>query len=139
MVREYEAMYILRPDLDEDGVKSEIDAIHELVEHGSGTVDKTTRWGRRHLAYEIEGHQEGYYIIDRFHVEGSVIKEMERTLHINEHVLRHLIVLSSTTADMSVSESLSSERSEDEDESGSLSRTSHDISDEDDEEEEEEE
>ncbi len=138
MVREYEAMYILRPELDEDGVKSELDAIHELVENGSGTVDKTTRWGRRHLAYEIEGYQEGYYIIDRFHIEGTALKEMERTLHINEQVLRHLIVLSSTTTDMSVSEGAGGERTQDEDESESPARTPRAARDDDEEEEEEE-
>ncbi len=137
MVKEYEAMYILRPELDEDGVNSALAAVHEIVEHGSGSVDKTTRWGRRHLAYDIEGYQEGYYIIDRFHVEGSVIKEMERTLHISEHFLRHLIVLSSTTTDISVSDGTASEHGQDDEESESPSRAARGSRDDDDEEEEE--
>ena len=50
-------------------------------------------WGRRRLAYPIRRNFEGHYLITEFTSEdGAGNQEVERTLRIDESVLRHLII-----------------------------------------------
>lgn len=44
------------------------------------------------MAYEIEGHREGYYVLMKFASDTEVPKELERVLRISEPVLRYIVV-----------------------------------------------
>ena len=67
--RTYELVYIVTPDATEE----QIAAIHEQVEQTTkkmgGSLVKTDNWGRRKLAYAIQHHKEGVYILET--IEGS--------------------------------------------------------------------
>jgi small subunit ribosomal protein S6 len=93
MQRDYELMYVVRPDLDEDGLRSAVEAVQGLVEGQGGEVLTTTPWGKRRLAYEIAGLRDGHYVIVEFRGDGSKVKELERALRINDHVIRHMITI----------------------------------------------
>lgn len=93
MQREYELMYVVRPDLDEDGLRGAVDAVQSLVEGQGGEVTNTTPWGKRRLAYEIAGLRDGHYVIVEFRGDGSKVKELERALRISDHVIRHMITI----------------------------------------------
>ena len=53
MMRDYELMYIVRPDLDEDALRAAARSVRGLIEAQGGEVVKTTLWGKRRLAYEV--------------------------------------------------------------------------------------
>jgi len=93
MLRDYELMYVVRPDLDEDGLRTATEAVQGLVEGQGGEVLTTTPWGKRRLAYEIAGLRDGHYVIVEFRGDGSKVKELERALRINDHVIRHMITI----------------------------------------------
>ncbi len=93
MLREYELMYVVRPDLDEDGLRGAVEAVQTLVEGQGGEVTTTTPWGKRRLAYEIAGLRDGHYVIVEFRGDGSSVKELERALRISDHVIRHMITI----------------------------------------------
>jgi small subunit ribosomal protein S6 len=93
MQRDYELMYVVRPDLDEDGLRSAVEAVQGLVEGQGGEVLTTTPWGKRRLAYEIAGLRDGHYVIVEFRGDGSKVKELERALRINDQVIRHMITI----------------------------------------------
>src|SRR5205807_9881406 len=63
VVRDYELMYIVRPDLDDEGLRGAMAAVESLVEGQGGEVVKTTSWGKRRLAYEIQNLRDGHYVI----------------------------------------------------------------------------
>lgn len=92
MVRDYELMYIVRPDLDDDGVKAAMDSVQSIVETNGGEVVKTTPWGKRRLAYEIQKLRDGHYVLLEVRLEGARIKDIERTLRIHDQVFRHMVV-----------------------------------------------
>ncbi|NIU80322.1 MAG: 30S ribosomal protein S6, partial [Gammaproteobacteria bacterium] len=50
--------------------------------------------GKRQLAYPIQNHGNGYYVIVQFRTEPSRLGEFERAIKLDEQVLRHLVVLS---------------------------------------------
>jgi len=91
--REYELMYVVRPDLDEDGLRGTVEAVQGLVEAQGAEVTATTPWGKRRLAYEIAGLRDGHYVIVEFKSDGSTVKELERALRISDHVIRHMITI----------------------------------------------
>ncbi len=91
-MRNYEAMIILQPDLDEENRKVLEDKVKEIIEKTGATVTETNNWGLRKLAYEINDLREGYYLLVKFEEEGKGIAEMEKNLHITEGIMRYLVV-----------------------------------------------
>ena len=91
MTREYELMYIVRPDVDEDGMAAAVASVKSLIEGTGGTVLKTTIWGKRRLAYEVKHIRDGNYVIVRADIDPTRVREIERTLTIHETVFRHLL------------------------------------------------
>ena len=92
MLRDYEILYIVRPELDEERLNEAIATVNRLIENLGGKSQKTDIWGRRRLAYEVRHLREGQYVLTDFQVEPASVPEMEATLKISETVFRHLIV-----------------------------------------------
>jgi small subunit ribosomal protein S6 len=91
-LREYEILYIVRADLDDDKVQDIIKRVNTLIEESDGSVDRTNIWGKRKLAYEVKHQKEGSYVLQDFQIGPDRIPELEAALKITEEVLRHLIV-----------------------------------------------
>lgn len=90
-MNEYEVMYITKA-VEEKELDIIIDKINKLIENNGGTVVKNDRWGRKHLAYEIEGNKEGLYVLTTFQGTQDTIKELNRVMRITDKVLRHMII-----------------------------------------------
>ena len=91
-MRKYESMYILRPDLDEDAVKSTIEKFSTLVTGQGGQVIKAEPWGKRRLAYLIDEFKEGYYVLMNFSADAKVPAELERVYKITDSIIRYMII-----------------------------------------------
>lgn len=92
MIKDYELMVIISPELSEDEAGKQNEAILALVGEQSGEIIKTDPWGRRTLAYPINKHKEAYYFVNYLKMESDGIKSVKRQLNINEKVLRHMFV-----------------------------------------------
>jgi len=90
--RQYELMYVISPDVGEDGVVALNTQVDEVVGGLGGRIEKTDNWGRRRLAYEVDNHREGTYIVSLIEGSGEIIRELDRKLRVLDSVLRHLIV-----------------------------------------------
>lgn len=94
MKRAYELTVILRLDTD-DTLRENINQIKDWIEaDGLGAVTKidTAHFGRRKLAYELQGQREGYYVIFYADIDGTANEELQRELRIASFVLRYLLV-----------------------------------------------
>ncbi|HKW58135.1 MAG TPA: 30S ribosomal protein S6, partial [Candidatus Dormibacteraeota bacterium] len=91
-MRDYEVLYIVRADLDDDKVQSAVKRVNTLIERSGGTTERTNLWGKRKLAYEVKHQKEGAYVLQDFQLEPDRVPELEASLKITEEVLRHLIV-----------------------------------------------
>ncbi len=88
----YELMVIIKPMLPENvrmGVESKI---IETLESVDGKVLKTDVWGKKHLAYPIKKHIEGYYIVYDFETSPEGIKSIDKSLKLNKEILRYLLI-----------------------------------------------
>ena len=91
-MRDYEVLYIVRADFDDDKVQDAVKRVNTLIERSGGTADRTNLWGKRKLAYEVKHQKEGAYVLQDFQLEPDRVPELEAGLKITEEVLRHLIV-----------------------------------------------
>lgn len=91
-LREYETIYILRPDVDADGADRVAQRVSEVVERENGKVVKFEAWGRRKLAYEVQKQRKGVYVYVKYLGKGGLVQELERNLRLADNVLKHLTV-----------------------------------------------
>lgn len=89
--KKYEAMYIVAGSLNDDDVKKIADQFKEVVEKNGGTVESAGKWEHRKLAYEIDDHRDGNYILMYFESEAQVPAELSRLMRISDAVIRHRI------------------------------------------------
>ena len=91
-MRDYEVLYIVRADLEDDKVQEAVKRVNTVIERSGGTVERTNLWGKRKLAYEVKHQKEGSYVLQDFQIPQERLPELEAALKITEEVLRHLIV-----------------------------------------------
>lgn len=91
-MRRYELMLVFRPDVAEDRAQAVIDRATRTAAGAGGQIIKVSPWGRRRLAYPIDGYREGSYHIILFDAPAEVLAEIERGLNITEEVMRHMVV-----------------------------------------------
>ncbi|MBE3584159.1 MAG: 30S ribosomal protein S6 [Limnochordaceae bacterium] len=92
-MRPYELMVLLSARLEGDeAVETLLSRVGKMITDGGGMVKAIDRWGRRRLAYEIDGMTEGYYAVFQFDAEPSAVAELNRVLRITEGIVRHIIV-----------------------------------------------
>jgi len=91
-MRNYELMYIIRPDVETDTVQAVAEKIQDVIRNGGGEVRKHEVMGKRRLAYEIGKFREGIYVLVLFSAEPSLVAELERVLRITDEVVRHLVI-----------------------------------------------
>ncbi len=93
-MREYETIYVMRPELDDKAAKDLMLAKKELIERLGGKNLKVTAMGRRKLAWECQKETRGIYVHHHFLGKPGIIKEFDRALSIDDNVLiRHSVVL----------------------------------------------
>ncbi len=87
----YEAFYIVPSAMTDEEVQGVADHFKEVVEKNGGTVDTAAKWEKRKLAYEIEGHRDGNYVLMNFSAPTSVPAELNRLMLISDNIVRHRI------------------------------------------------
>ena len=87
----YEAVYILNPNLSEEQTAALVAKFKGVVEN-NGTVSEIDEWGKRHLAYPINDETEGVYTIISFTSGPDFPAELDRVYKITDGVLRSMIV-----------------------------------------------
>jgi small subunit ribosomal protein S6 len=90
-MRKYEAMAIVRPDMSDGDVQKLADRFRGVIEERGGTVEKAEKWDKRKLAYEIDGHKEGNYVLFNFEADAQVPQELNRLMRISDDIIRHRI------------------------------------------------
>ncbi|MGD8603594.1 MAG: 30S ribosomal protein S6 [Anaerolineales bacterium] len=95
-MRNYELAFIADPDLDENLVEELENKVKGWIETAGGKIDKVDRWGKRRLAYEINEKLDGYYYFIYAQMPPQANIEIERTMKLNEQILRSMITVQET-------------------------------------------
>ena len=86
--KEYETIYILRPDVDADTADRVQARVGEVVDRGQGKLVKVESWGRRRLAYPVAKQRRGVYVYVKYVGAGGLVAELERNLKLQDAVLK---------------------------------------------------
>jgi small subunit ribosomal protein S6 len=90
--REYETIYILRPNTPNEGVAEVNTRIRGVIEGMGGKIIKVDNWGKRRLAYEVAKERKGIYLYWLYLAQPGVVEETERNLRMLDSVIRYLTV-----------------------------------------------
>lgn len=88
----YETVLIARQDLSDAQVKEITEACEKIIKDGQGKVVKVENWGLRTLAYRIQKNRKGHYVLIESDSPAPAVLEMERTLRLNENILRYMTI-----------------------------------------------
>ena len=86
----YENVFIARQDISGAQVDTLADTFTQLIAEQGGEVKKREYWGLRNLAYRMNKNRKGHYMLFNIDAPAAAIAELERTMRINEDVLRYL-------------------------------------------------
>ncbi len=90
----YETLFVIKPDLSEEATEAVMNKFTTLITDNGGTIENVNVWGKRRLAYPIEKHVEGYYVLVNFKSEATLPLELNRVFGITDEILRNIVVRS---------------------------------------------
>jgi len=88
----YEKVIILDPNIDDTAVNETIDRVKNVIVSKGGEILKTENWGRRKLAYELNKHQKGNYVLLFFKSPPDTILELEKLSKIVDSIIKFMVV-----------------------------------------------
>lgn len=91
--KHYESVIIFNAALEDEQIENNISRIQETIKNNGGKIVELDRWGRKRLAYPIQKSKTGYYLILRFSAPSELISILERSLRLDENVIRYLTVV----------------------------------------------
>ena len=110
LLNEYETIYIARPDLTDDVMTKITTRFEGVITNGTGTILVAEDWGKRKLAYSITKHARGHYIYLNYVGPAVLVAEVERTLGLEDQLLRFLTVKLEDDVDVESRRALAEER-----------------------------
>lgn len=91
-MRDYELTIIVEPNTDAEGVTGVVEKVSQQVKGLGGEVASVNVWGRRTLAYPINRHREGTYVLFDLKMQTQTIVDLERTIKLTEQIIRHMVI-----------------------------------------------
>lgn len=95
----YETIFVCDISKGEDAVKALVEKFVTLIK-SNGEVTEVNEWGKRRLAYPINDMNEGYYTFVTFNAPQAFVAELERRYHINDGIMRSIVVKADDKASM---------------------------------------
>ena len=92
IIRQYETMMLLSPELDEAGCETILNFVKELAKKAEVNLASVDYLGKKTMAYQIGQFKEAHYYLLTFDSAPSFVSELERNLGINDKVIRFLTV-----------------------------------------------
>jgi len=86
--REYELIYVLRPQAGRAGSEKISTRVSELIKSGDGRLTQVENWGRRRLAFQVNKQNFGVYYYLKYLGTGALVSELERNLRLSDDVMK---------------------------------------------------
>lgn len=88
----YENIVILNAAINDEEMETALSKIKDLITSNGGEVLKIDVWGRRKLAYEINKHKKGLYVLLFFKTSPSTIKKLEDFYKVFDVIVKYMII-----------------------------------------------
>lgn len=88
----YEMVVVFKPFLP-DKVRNEADSkVEQIIIDAKGSVSLRDIWGKRYLAYELDKHTEGYYVMYQFEAPSLAMDGIKKLMNRHQEILRYLVI-----------------------------------------------
>jgi len=91
MMRYYETVYILSPDLSQDEKSTIMNRLRSIIQK-NGKIIKEEDWGKKRLAYQIKHKDYGNYVYMVYNASEDTVHKLEQEMNLQSDVLRFLSV-----------------------------------------------
>ena len=91
-VREYETIYIMRPHVTAEESEKVWGRVEGVISSLEGKLVKVDNWGRRRLAYQVEGESRGVFVYFQYLGYNNLVAEIERNFGMLDSVVRYQTV-----------------------------------------------
>ncbi len=91
-LREYETIYILKPDTINEQVADVNGRVKAIIEERGGQILGVDNWGKRKLAYEIKKERKGIYLFWQYLGNAEIVAEFERNMRMLDPVMRYITI-----------------------------------------------
>lgn len=91
-LREYETIFLVRPELTDDNVDKIKDRVRSIINREGGKAIKFTIWGKKKTAYPVSKQPRAIYVHSLYLGGSALVAEVERNLRNLDEVTRFLSV-----------------------------------------------
>ena len=88
-LREYETIFLVRPDLAEDLVDKIVERMRGIVHRDGGKVIKVENWGKKKTSYEVKKNLRAIFLRFLYLGDTKAVAEFERNLRMTDDVLKY--------------------------------------------------
>jgi small subunit ribosomal protein S6 len=90
--REYETIYVMRPEVTRESAERIAKRVEEVVQRESGQLTRVENWGRRQMAFAVGKTRRAVYVYVRYVGGGRLVSELERNLRMLDDVIKYQTV-----------------------------------------------
>jgi small subunit ribosomal protein S6 len=91
-VNTYEGMFLLDSTKVAVSWDESVKQVHEILSKHESEIVASRQWDERRLAYPVEGHKKGTYLLTYFKANGSALHEIVADCQLSDLILRELIL-----------------------------------------------
>jgi small subunit ribosomal protein S6 len=92
LLRSYQSVLILKPDIDEARVAEALETIGEFIKSNGGASLKLENWGKKRLAYRVKKNRFGIYLNIYHTLESAKVIELENKYKLYDLIIKFMVV-----------------------------------------------
>jgi small subunit ribosomal protein S6 len=92
LLRSYQSVLILKPDIDEARVAEALEKIGEFIKSNGGACLKVENWGKKRLAYRVKKNRFGIYLNLYHTLESAKVVELETKYKLYDLIIKYMVV-----------------------------------------------
>ena len=87
-MKKYDLFTIIKPNLDNDEADKVVARVEDIVKSLGGSISDCDKMGRKKLAYEVAGFQDGFMVNQIVTIAADKITELKRQIKLNDSIIR---------------------------------------------------
>jgi len=88
----YEGMFLLDSSKAAAAWDDTVKHVHDILTKHHSEIVASRQWDERRLAYSVDGHKKGTYLLTYFKTEGGNLKEIVAACHLSDVIVRELVL-----------------------------------------------
>lgn len=89
----YEILFVVSNKFTEDEAEAINQEVKKNIEGKGGKITYSENWGKKKMAYPIQGFNHGYYHLYEFDIKGEKIEKLDQEFKMSRDIIRHMIVV----------------------------------------------